>query len=188
MASSITVHDVAKAAGVSASTVPRALSGNTAVAAATRNHVVKAARQLGYQPNVVARGLITGTTHNIGRVVPDLENPYFASVTKSVQSRALAAGYSVFIADSDEDTRTELELVHQLSKQVDGLILCAPRMSTSDIPSVAGRTMMVLINRAGEGVSSVVIDDAEIVRLALEHLHALGNPTQLVARVDDSKD
>jgi Transcriptional regulators len=175
VASSITVHDVAKAAGVSASTVSRALSGNAAVAATTRNRVVEVARQLGYQPNLAARGLITGTTHNIGLVVPDLENPYFASITKSVQSRALASGYSVFIADSDEDTRTELELVHQLSKQVDGLILCSPRMSTSDIAGIAGQTMMVLINREWEGLASVVIDDAEIVRLALEHLHALGH-------------
>lgn len=175
MATSITVHDVAKAAGVSASTVSRALSGNTAVAAETRDRVVEAARQLGYRPNLAARGLITGTTHNIGLVVPDLENPYFASITKSVQSRALAAGYSVFIADSDEDIRTELELVHQLSKQVDGLILCSPRMAASDIAAVAGQTMMVLINREWEGLTSVVVDDAEIIRLALEHLHALGH-------------
>lgn len=172
---SITVHDVAKAAGVSASTVSRALSGNTAVAAATRSRVVEVARQLGYQPNLAARGLITGTTHNIGLVVPDLENPYFASITKSVQSRSLASGYSLFIADSDEDSRTELDLVHQLSKQVDGLILCSPRMSTSDIAGIAGQTMMVLINREWEGLASVIVDDGEIIRLALEHLHALGH-------------
>ncbi|WP_446667025.1 LacI family DNA-binding transcriptional regulator [Flexivirga sp. B27] len=173
--SSITVHDVAEAAGVSASTVSRALSGNTAVASATRDRVVAAARQLGYRPNLAARGLITGTTHNIGLVVPDLENPYFASITKSVQSRALAAGYSVFIADSDEDTRTELELVHQLAKQVDGLILCSPRMSADEIAGIADQTMMVLINREWEGLTSVIVDDEEIIRLALEHLHALGH-------------
>lgn len=175
MVSSITVHDVAEAAGVSASTVSRALSGSTAVASATRDRVVAAARQLGYRPNLAARGLITGTTHNIGLVVPDLENPYFASITKSVQSRALSAGYSVFIADSDEDTRTELELVHQLAKQVDGLILCSPRMSAEEIAGIADQTMMVLINREWEGLTSVVVDDEEIIRLALEHLHALGH-------------
>lgn len=175
MTTSITVHDVARAAGVSASTVSRALSGNTAVATRTRQRVVDAARHLGYQPNVAARGLITGTTHNIGLLVPDLGNPYFAAITKSVQSRALAAGYSVFIADSDEDTRTESELSHRLSKQVDGLVLCSPRMPASDLAAIADRTTMVLINREWEGLASVIIDDAEIVRLALEHLHALGH-------------
>lgn len=175
MAGSITVRDVAKAAGVSASTVSRALAANSVVAAETRERILDVARQLGYRPNHAARGLITGRTHNIGLVVPDLENPYFASVTKGVQSRALNEGYSVFIADSDEDARTELELVRKLSKQVDGLILCSARMSEADIASVADETTTVLINRQWGDLASVVVDDFEITRQALEHLYALGH-------------
>ncbi|WP_237249096.1 LacI family DNA-binding transcriptional regulator [Spelaeicoccus albus] len=175
MAGSITVRDVAKAAGVSASTVSRALAANSVVAAETRERIINVARQLGYRPNHAARGLITGRTHNIGLVIPDLENPYFASVTKGVQSRALTEGYSVFIADSDEDARAELELVRKLSKQVDGLILCSARMSDADIASVADDTTMVLINREWGDLTSVVVDDSEIIRQALEHLYALGH-------------
>ncbi len=175
MSASVTVRDVARAAGVSASTVSRALAAGSPVAEETRRKVVEAARQLGYQPNQAARGLITGRTNNIGLVIPDLENPYFASVTKGVQGRALAEGYSVFVADSDEDARTELELVRKLAKQVDGLILCSARMSEDDIASVVDATMMVLVNREWDGLTSVVVDDSEIIRQALEHLYALGH-------------
>ncbi len=175
MSATVTVRDVAKAAGVSASTVSRALAAGSPVAEETRRRVVEAARQLGYEPNQAARGLITGRTNNIGLVIPDLENPYFASVTKGVQSRAVAEGYSVFVADSDEDARTELDLVRKLAKQVDGLILCSARMSEDDIASVADATMMVLVNREWDGLASVVVDDSEIIRQALEHLYALGH-------------
>jgi DNA-binding LacI/PurR family transcriptional regulator len=126
-------------------------------------------------PNPAARGLVTGRTGNFGLVVPDLENPYFASVTKGVQERALQAGFSVFVADSDEDPRTERELVRKLAPQVDGLILCSARMSDADLAASVGDTAVVLVNRQLDGLLSINVDDAEIVRQALEHLYALGH-------------
>ena len=175
MKGSITVRDVAKALGVSPSTVSRALSSSELVAPRTRQQIIEKSREMGYTPNNAARGLVTGRKGTLGLVVPDLENPYFASVTKGVQARALTAGYSVFVADSDEDARVELELVRKLKPQVDGLILCSSRMPDQDLASLVGDTSVLLINRRMEGLPHITLNDEEIVRRALEHLHALGH-------------
>jgi DNA-binding LacI/PurR family transcriptional regulator len=175
MKGSITVRDVAKALGVSPSTVSRALSASDLVAPHTRQQVIDKARELGYAPNNSARGLSTGRKGTLGLVVPDLENPYFASVTKGVQARALAAGYSVFVADSDEDSHVERELVNKLKPQVDGLILCSSRMSDADLSALIGGIPVLLVNRRLAGLRDITINDQEIIRQALEHLHALGH-------------
>ncbi|MCQ1949309.1 MULTISPECIES: LacI family DNA-binding transcriptional regulator [Arthrobacter] len=177
MAGAVTVRDVARLASVSASTVSRALSASELVAPHTRDRILAAARQLGYSANTSARSLITGRTSNFGLVVPDLENPYFASVTKGVQSRALSEGFAVFVADSDEDVRTEIELARKLASQVDGLILCSPRMGNRDLAAVTESTTVVLVNRQLPQVHSITVDDTEIVRQALGHLYALGHRT-----------
>ncbi|HUX70375.1 MAG TPA: LacI family DNA-binding transcriptional regulator, partial [Cellulomonadaceae bacterium] len=78
----MSARDVARVAGVSVSTVSRALSRPGEVAPETLAKVLDTARGMGYRPNLAARGLITGRTGVIGLVVPDIENPFFASVTK----------------------------------------------------------------------------------------------------------
>src|SRR5215471_11133266 len=122
----VTIHDVARRAQVSPSTVSRALSASHLVRGSTRDRVLAAAKELGYQPNPAARSLITGKTGNIGIVVPDLSNPFYPAVVRGIQLRAHQAGYSVFLADSNEDAAAEENLVHTMSKQVDGVIVCAP--------------------------------------------------------------
>jgi LacI family transcriptional regulator len=130
---------------------------------------------MGYRPNAAARSLITGRTGNIGLVVPDLENPFFASVTKGVQHRARSAGYAVLIADSDEDPSAEPELARSLAKQVDGLLLCSPRAPEEVLTQLATETTVVLVNRRSGDLPAVVIDNREGVRQALVHLRALGH-------------
>jgi DNA-binding LacI/PurR family transcriptional regulator len=170
-----TIRDVARLAGVSASTVSRALSLPDVVNAATRSRVQQAAAQLGYQPNKAARGLITGRTGNIGLVVPDLANPFFPSVVKGVQARARANDLAVFLADTDEDATAEVGLVHALAKQVDGLILCSPRAGDDELVAVAQETNVVLVNRLVEGVPAVTFDNGGGMRQAIAHLAALGH-------------
>jgi LacI family transcriptional regulator len=174
---SVTARDVARVAGVSVSTVSRALAKPDEVAPHTRAKVLETARGMGYQPNLAARGLVTGRTGTIGLIVPDLENPFFASVTKGVQSKARASGYAVIIADSDEDPSQEEELARSLSKQVDGLVMCSPRAPQSVIAELALECPLVLINRKCGDVPTVTIDNLEGVRQAMVHLHALGHRT-----------
>jgi DNA-binding LacI/PurR family transcriptional regulator len=170
-----TIRDVARLAGVSPSTVSRALSMPGVVNPATRARVMAAADSLGYAPNKAARGLITGRTGNIGLVVPDLANPFFPSVVKGVQARAGESDVAVFLADSDENATTEIGLVRALAKQVDGMILCSPRSSDHELIGLAQETNVVLINRLVEGVPAVTFDNEEAMRLAVDHLVALGH-------------
>ncbi|GII98337.1 LacI family transcriptional regulator [Sediminihabitans luteus] len=171
----VTVHDVARVAGVSISTVSRALAAPERVAAATRARVQAAADALGYVPNRAASGLRAGRTSAVGLVVPDLENPYFASVTKGVQARARAAGLAVFVVDAEEDPHLEADLVASLAPQTDGLLLCSPRQDDAAVRDAAGRARVVLVNREVAGVPSVCTDHARGTELAIEHLRALGH-------------
>jgi len=170
-----TIRDVARLAGVSPSTVSRALSMPGVVNPATRARVMAAADSLGYAPNKAARGLITGRTGNIGLVVPDLANPFFPSVVKGVQARAGESDVAVFLADSDENSTAEIGLVRALAKQVDGMILCSPRSSDHELIGLAQETNVVLINRLVEGLPAVTFDNEEAMRLAVDHLVALGH-------------
>lgn len=170
----VTAKDVAEECGLSISTVSRALAEPERVAAATRDRVIAAANRLGYRPNRAASGLRAGRTGVLGLVVPDLENPYFASVVKGVQSRARATGRGVFVVDSGEDPHLEIELIRELRDQTDGLVLCSPREVEADLELIGSRPV-VLINRVVEGEISVTADNSAGVALAIEHLRALGH-------------
>lgn len=170
-----TVRDVAALAGVSISTVSRALSAPGLVSDAARERVERAAESLGYSPNPAARGLRVGRTSTLGLLLPDLENPFFASITKAVQGRARANGYSVLVADSDEDAVQEVELVGMLAARVDGLILASPRSADGALRAAVEGRPAVLLNREVDGIASVDVDNASGVRQVLDHLRALGH-------------
>jgi DNA-binding LacI/PurR family transcriptional regulator len=169
------LRDVAEAAGVSVSTVSRALALPHMVKPETRERVRRAAQQLGYSPNKAARGLITGRTGNIGIILPDLTNPFFPFMVKGAQAWAHDHDYAVFIADTDEDPSAELGLVRALDKQVDGLILCSPRMSEADLKTVLAESCVVLVNRKFANAPAVTFDNAGGIRQAVAHLEALGH-------------
>lgn len=170
-----TIRDVAQAAGVSQSTVSRALSTPEMVNPATRARVQATARKLGYEPNRAARGLITGRTGNLGLIVPDLSNPFFSAIVKSVQMAARAGDHSVFVADTDEEASAEIELLRALSKQVDAIILASPRSADEELAAVSIGAPLVLINRRVGEFPSVNFDNADGMRQAVEHLVALGH-------------
>lgn len=174
-------RDVAESAGVSVSTVSRALASTGRVSPATRDRVVAAAARLGYQPDPTARGLRMGRTHAIGLLVPDLENPYFASVTKGVQARARALGYAVFIVDSEEDATSETELVGELARRVDGVLLASPRSGDEEVLGLASDVPTVLVSREIGALPSVAVDDHDGVAQALRHLYVLGHRRVAVA-------
>jgi LacI family transcriptional regulator, galactose operon repressor len=170
-----TIKDVARLAGVSQSSVSRALATPDQVRAGTRQRVEQAAAQLGYHPNRIARGLSTGRTSTIGFVLPDIANPFFPGIVKAAQRRSRDFGLSVLLADSDEDPITEMDLVRTLTKQVDGFILCAPRASDDDLRSVCDDIPVVLLNRRVGQLPSIVFDNTDGIRQALAHLAALGH-------------
>lgn len=171
----VTIHDVARRAQVSASTVSRALSASNLVRRATRERVLAAAKELGYQPNPAARSLITGRTGNIGIVVPDMNNPFYTSVLRGVQARARQGGYAVFFADGEEDPGAEEALVRAMARQVDGVVMCAPFASDLQLRQLAGVTSLTLLNRRVRDIPAVLMDSAGAMRQVVEHLAALGH-------------
>ncbi|ASW55260.1 LacI family DNA-binding transcriptional regulator [Plantactinospora sp. KBS50] len=170
-----TIRDVARASGVHISTVSRTFSAPHLVNPDTRSRVLACAESLGYRPNRAARALITGRTHNIGLIIADIANPFFPPLIKAAERQARQRDYHVFVADTNEDPAAEEELVHALAKQVDGVLLCSPRMSNSLIEQLSREVPLVVINRQITGLPTVVMDNGQGARLAVEHLLGLGH-------------
>ncbi|UQU61827.1 LacI family transcriptional regulator [Couchioplanes caeruleus] len=176
-----TIRDVARASGVHISTVSRTFSAPHLVNVETRTRVLACAEQLGYRPNRAARALITGRTFNIGLIVADIANPFFPPLIKAAESQARRHDHHVFVADTNEDAAAEEELVRALAKQVDGILLCSPRMSNSLIEQLSREVPLVVVNRQIAGLPAVVMDVARGARLAIEHLTGLGHRTLALA-------
>jgi LacI family transcriptional regulator/LacI family repressor for deo operon, udp, cdd, tsx, nupC, and nupG len=141
----------------------------------TLKRVRETAERLGYQPNRAARALATGRTENIGIIVPDLANPFFAEIIKGVQGRARESGSVTCVADSEEDPDTERALITEMSKRVDGIILCSSRLTTNELRGLGEVTQVVVLNRENVGLPSVTMDAAGGAQQAVEHLAALGH-------------
>ncbi|KAB8195661.1 LacI family DNA-binding transcriptional regulator [Nonomuraea phyllanthi] len=170
-----TIKDVARVCGVHVSTVSRTFSAPHLVNPTTRSRVLAAADDLGYRPNRAARALTTGRTFNMGLIVADIANPFFPPLIKAAQAQARGRDYHVFVADTDEDPRVEEELIRTLTKQVDGVLLCSPRLSNKMIERLAEDVPFVVVNRRIKGMAAVLMNVAQGARLALEHLAGLGH-------------
>lgn len=170
----VTSGDVARAAGVSQPTVSRVFSGKSdLVAEQTRQRVLAAARELGYQANPTGRMLRTGRTQTIALVVPDLANGFYGAMAKSVQAAAGQQGYNLLVVDSNGDRGNELEAAQRLLLHSDGVILALPRSSDEELVGLAGP--VVSAGRPVPGIPSVAIDEAIGATEALAHLSELGH-------------
>lgn len=175
-ASNPTVADVAKAAGVSFATAARALGGYGHVSAKARARVDAAAAELGYRRNDVARALASGSTRSVGLVVGDIENPFFATVSRGVADVLEPAGYTLLLANSDEDPAREARAIEALRTQVDGLLVAPAASTGADRTKDPGKPL-VLLDRtvAGMDVDSVTVENAAGAARAVEHLVGLGH-------------
>jgi len=171
------ITDVAKLAGVSLSTVSRAMNGNPTVDPALAERVRAAATQLGYTASPVARSLVLGRTQTVAVVIPDLENPTFQAILRGLSRAAAADGYHVLVADSREDLGEEHALARATRLRTDGVILCAPRMSEDELANVLpALSPAVVVNRGPQTGTPVVGADYRAgTRQILDHLTALGH-------------
>ena len=122
-----TILDVAARAGVHAATVSRTINVPEKVAPETRRRVEAAIEDLGFVPNRAARGLITGRTGNVAVIVPDITNPHFAALVRSVERSARQSDLQVLLVDTGEHADDEVRAVESLSREVDGFIVVSPR-------------------------------------------------------------
>lgn len=172
----VTIADVAARAGVSLSTVSRALNGNPTVDPALVAKVQDAAAALDYTASPVARSLVLGRTQTVAVVVPDLGNPTFQAILRGLSRAAAAEDYHVLVADSAESVDEERVLATATRRRTDGVILCAPRLPQDELDRlVGGMRPVVLINRTSGDVPSVRADYGSALASELEHLHALGH-------------
>ena len=127
----VTIKDVAIKAGVSPATVSRVVRNNGYVSDRTRKKVLAAIKNLEYRPNAIARSMVTKSTSTIGLVVTDITNPFFAQLARGVEDVVWKKGYTLFLANTDEDLDHEQAIVHVMQeKRVDGLII-VPASSTA---------------------------------------------------------
>jgi LacI family transcriptional regulator len=145
-----TMADVAKAAGVSVSTVSHVLNETRPVNADTRQRVLDAVAATDYRRNALATALVTSRTHSIGVGISAVQNPYFANLVHAIEKRASAHGYTLMMGDSRDDADLESGLFESfLDRRVDGLILApAPGAESVSLPRVvASGTPFVLVDR-----------------------------------------
>jgi LacI family transcriptional regulator len=178
----VTIDDVARLAEVHKATVSRALNARTRdqVNADTLKRVKRAARQLGYVPNAMARSLRTSRSMIIGVIIPDLTNPIFPPIIRGIEHVLQAQGYTVLIANTDSHDDVEISAFESLlQRQVDGFLLATGRLDDPSVveQAVAAAVPVVLVNRdAGVGDFPLVTgDNARGIELALEHLVELGH-------------
>ncbi|WHU03190.1 LacI family DNA-binding transcriptional regulator [Sphingomonas sp. NIBR02145] len=176
-----TIIQVAAMAGVSTATVSRVLSHPDRVAELTRLRVLEVVESLGYKPNVAARTLRTLRAAKILVTVPDISNPFFASVIRGAEEAARDAGYAVVVGDTRHDPSIEDQYAAMLSsREVDGLIFLGHRLPDNLRPLMSKQGARAPVVNGCEyspdiGVPSVHIDNAAAGCDALEHLIALGH-------------
>ncbi len=174
-----TLHDVAREAGVSVSTVSRALNDQPFVRPEVRDRVLLASEALGYRPDVAARSMRTGTTGAVGFVVSDISNPLLASIAKAADLALSPRGYALMIANSANDPEHEAELISAFrQRRLDGLIIATADERAPGLGDrVAAFQASVLLDREvpGSGADAVLSDHGAGLGEAIRHLAGLGH-------------
>lgn len=173
----ISIKDIAQAAGVSHSTVSRALRDSRLINPETAEKIRRLAQQMGYRASAVARGLATSKTKTVGVVVTTIADPFVAEVVSGIEETANDHSYSVFLANSNAEPEREIKVVHSFEeRRVDGIVVTSSRVGALYVPMLSEmRVPIVLINNQhpGEFVHAVMIDNVEASREATAHLIGL---------------
>ena len=187
-----TLHDVARLAGVSIKTVSKVVNGHPEVGADTRARVLDAVQQLGYRPNLSARGLRSGRTGVIGLVVPTLREPYFGELADAVLREAAARGLGVLVEQTGDDRDAELQtLAGGRLRFTDGLLFSPALLGQEDVDALDAGVPLVLLGERifGGPTDHVVMHNTSSARAAVEHLLTLGRRRiALIGARDDEGD
>lgn len=179
----ITMHDVARAAGVSIKTVSNVINDYPHIKPDTRQRVMDSIEELGYQPNLSARGLRSGRTGAISLVIPDLKNAYFAELADAVMRAAAAHDLFVLIQQTGGDRDRELEILRgPRMRMVDGILYSVLALGQEDAALVDIPIPMVLLGeRIFNGPTDhVTMQNVEASQAATEHMAAVGR-TRILA-------
>jgi len=182
MARRTTIDDVARLASVHKATVSRALNAQTQhqVNPETVKKVKRAARQLGYVPNAMARGLRTKLSMTIGVIIPDLTNPFFPPIIRGIENYLQPRGYTALLANTDGHDAIERAAVDSLiERRVDGLIVATGHHGEQPMLQRAydAGVRVVLVNRDAGGLPFPLVagNDSSGVVASVAHLYELGH-------------
>jgi LacI family transcriptional regulator, repressor for deo operon, udp, cdd, tsx, nupC, and nupG len=172
-----TRRQVAEAAHVSVRTVSNVVNGFASVAPETRTRVLRAVADLGYRPSPIARMLKAGRSGLIALVLPDLDTPYFAELTRAFVELGAKRGYTIVIDQTDGDVAREMDLVGRTENGslFDGLIVSPLGLRTGDLPAIPPERPVIFLGEdVHEGFDQVRIDNFAAAAEAVAHLVNLG--------------
>ncbi len=174
-----TIREVAKLANVSIATVSHVLSGKRFVSPDLAKRVKGAISELNYRPSGIAQSLKTNTTHTIGVIVSDIQNPYFAGVVTGIDTHCFKNGYGVILGESYESPKREAYNIKlMMEKRVDGLII-APVGENQKELELLNKTNIpfLLVNRTFNDANnlSVIVDNEKGSYKATNYLVKLGH-------------
>jgi LacI family transcriptional regulator len=173
------IKDIAREAGVSTATVSHVINKTKYVSDPTRERVQQAIKKFNYHPNAHAQSLALGRSKIIGLLVSDISNPFFPEIIKSIEASVIAAGYNLFLLNTNYETDRTVEYVHRLIQmKVAGIILMVAEFD-DELLEVAKRknTSIVFhdLGMVGEKSSKVILDYTVGIDEAVQHLVSLGH-------------
>lgn len=175
----ITINDVARAAGVSKSTISRYLNGRyEGMSDETRERIAGIVAELDYRPNALARSLKQKRTHTVGAIVANILNPFSTSVIRGVEDYCKQSGFSLILCNADEDPQKEKEYLEMLTdKQIDGLIINTTGRNNDLITAINRKMPVVLIDRKVPEINAdtVCVDNIGGSAAGIDHLLRLGH-------------
>ena len=181
--SKVTIKDIARHLQVSAATVSNALNNKPGVGEAARNNILKLAKEMGYQPNYFAKGLVSRQSYAIGLVITNIADPFYPELALGVQEKANASGYSTMLFNTNHSIENEKRVIQMLgSKGVDGVILSTVQQDDPNIVILDElKIPYVLVNRLilnpkeASHIDSVSLDNYGGSYKAATHLCNLGH-------------
>jgi LacI family transcriptional regulator len=175
----VTMHDVARQAGVSIATVSHVLSSTGRITPRTRRRVLAAVKKLRYYPNVHARNLAAQNSRTLGMIVSDIANPFFPDVINGFERRARQFRYETIVSNTNYAPSLMRRAVQRMLEQnVRGVAIVTSEFSRVLIEDIIARRIAVAfldLGPVGEYVSNIKIDYFSGIRQAVEHLYQLGH-------------
>jgi DNA-binding LacI/PurR family transcriptional regulator len=177
----VSIEDIARSAGVSHSTVSRALRDSPLISVDVRERIRSLAAEMGYTPNAIAQSLQTRRTSTIGLVVTSIDDPFLSDVVKGVEEVARVGGFSVILSATHNDPDQEMAVIETFHRRrVDGILVASSRITSKYKKRLDHiRVPTVLINSQAESQDEllhwVAVDDRMGAQLAVEHLLQLGH-------------
>lgn len=159
----VTIYDIAEKAGVSIATVSKVINNTGNMRESTRQRVKEVMNELNYRPNLMASALMGKGTKTLGLLVPDISNPFFAEIAKTIEDRAHEKGMSVIMCSTDENEEKEKKYLELLqNKQVDGFIVGSSFKDKSILQDLAKKGVPLIMLTQDDPsleVTKVSVDD-----------------------------